>query len=312
MRLLVTSREPLDIAAERRYQVPLLESEAAVELFRDRAEAVGAAIPDEDAAIRAICDRLEGLPLAVELAAARTAGFSPGELLRRLAATPDVLAGTRRDAPERHRTLRATIEWSYSLLDEDERSLFARLGVFAGGWSAEAAETVAGADANLLESLVEKSLVRRDGERLSMLESIRRFSHEQLEAGPDAELLSRRHAQFVAELVRALDRERPDGWLLAFDREHANFRAALDWAIAAGAADLALELAHDARTFWETHGLIDEGSSRLHEALALPGATDSVRSRGLYAAGILEARALRYAEAERLHREAVALCRGAR
>ena len=308
IRLLVTSREPLDVAAERRYQVPLLKPADAVVLFHDRADAVGASLAGSDGTVADICRRLDGLPLALELAAAQTTVFTPGELLSRLDA-PEVLAGTRRDTPDRHRTLTATIEWSHSLLDATEQAAFARLGIFAGGWTLAAAEAVARTEPRLLDSLVEKSLVRRDGDRFSMLDSIRRDARGRLGAD-EAEALSRAHASYVVQLVRTLDSERPEGWLLALDRDHPNLRAALDWALSAGEADLALELAGAARTFWETRGHFEEGARWLESALALPGASDAAHIHGLYAAGIMQARALRFDEAARLHGEAVALCRG--
>lgn len=307
VRVLVTSREPLDVAAEHRYDVPLLDSTDAVELFRDRAEALGVSLGANEV-VAGICRRFDGLPLALELAAAQTTVFEPSELLGRLD-SPDLLAGTRRDAPDRHRSLHAAIEWSHSLLDDRERDVFARLGVFPGGWTLDAAERVAGADPSLVDVLVRKSLVRRIGERFTMLESIRRDARARLEATGKLEELSRAHALFVADLVAALDRERPEGWILAFDEEHPNLRAAIDWALDAREAGLALELATAARTFWETRGHVEEGARRLEAALALPGASDAVRARGLYAAAIMHARALRFADAERLNRDAVALAR---
>jgi predicted ATPase len=307
--LLVTSREPLDVAAERRYLVPLLDTAAAVELFHDRADALGVSLGADEGVLEAICDQLEGLPLAVELAAARTSAFSPEELLQRLTSSAGLLGSSRRDSPERHRTLGATIEWSHSLLDESERDVFAQLGIFAGGWTRAAGEAVTDSPSHVVESLVAKSLVRHDGRRFSMLESIRHDARKRLDARGDAERLARAHATYIAQLVRRLDAERSDGWLLALDLEHPNLRAAFDWALAEGEADLALELATSARTFWEARGHVEEGSRRLHAALALPGVSDAVRARGLYAAGILRARALRYQDAEQLHGEAVTLNR---
>lgn len=307
--LLVTSREPLDIASERRYEVPLLEPGDAFELFRERAGAVGTSIGGSEGAAAAICERLEGLPLALELAAAQTTVLPPAQLLEHLDSS-DVLVGTRRDAPERHRSLRAAIEWSHELMDESSRLAYARLAVFAGGWTLAAGEAVAEVDARQLETLVAKSLVRRDGVRFSMLESIRQEARERLEASGEAEGLRAAHAQYVAGLVRRLDDERPEGWLLDLDAEHGNIRAAFDWALDAGAAELALELATAARTFWESRGYVDEGLRRLGAVLGMPEAADEPRARALYAAGVLQARRLRFSEAEELQRTSVELWRG--
>src|SRR5439155_15158418 len=160
LKAVVTSRQPLHLSGEREYAVPTLKQVEALELFRARAADSGA-----EEVVGAICRRLDCLPLAVELAAARTKVLSPAAILERLERSLPLLTGGPRDAPERQRTLRATIAWSHDLLSADEQRLFARLSVFAGGCTLEAAETVCAADLDVLESLVDKSLVRRSGDR---------------------------------------------------------------------------------------------------------------------------------------------------
>src|SRR5262249_3625899 len=156
-------------AGEREYAVPPLAPAEGVELFVTRARAADAAFAADDA-VPEICRRLDDLPLALELAAARVKALSSSQLLARLDERLPLLTGGARDLPERQRTLRATIEWSHELLDGDEQLLFARLAVFSGGFTLEAAEGVVGADLDTLQSLIDKSLVRRAGDRYSMLE----------------------------------------------------------------------------------------------------------------------------------------------
>ncbi|HEY2937172.1 MAG TPA: hypothetical protein VGJ25_11275 [Gaiellaceae bacterium] len=173
VRAVVTSREPLHVSGERVYPVEPLPQADAVRLFVERAEGVEAS-----AVVEEICRRLDGLPLAIELAAARTRALDPAALLERLELA--LLTGGSRDLPDRQRTLRATIEWSVDLLDDGERTLFERLGVFAGGFGLRAAEAVCDASLDELASLVEKSLVRRTGERYGLLETIRELARERL------------------------------------------------------------------------------------------------------------------------------------
>ena len=179
LRLLITSREALRVGAEREYPIAPLSTSSSVELFRQRATG---AVPGSEVDVgtaAAICDRLDGLPLAIELAAVRTKALTPTQLLDRLSARLDLLKGGR-DADPRHATLRATIEWSFDLLSAKEQGLFERLGVFVGGCTLEAAETVCDADIDELQSLVEKSLVRFSRERYWMLETIYAFASERL------------------------------------------------------------------------------------------------------------------------------------
>jgi predicted ATPase len=196
--VLVTSRERLRVQGEHVYPVPVLEREQARGLFVARARAAQPGFePDEH--LDELCERLDDLPLALELAAARTSLLTTGQLLERLGDRLDLLRGGR-DAETRQRTLRATIEWSYELLEPDERALLAALSVFRGGWTLEAAEQVAGADLELMQSLVDKSLVRRwESGRFGMLETIREFAAEQL-SDAERDGLLRRLLEFLLEL----------------------------------------------------------------------------------------------------------------
>jgi predicted ATPase len=248
VRLLVTSRALLRIEGEREYRVEALAIDDAVEVFRSHA----AAAEPLDAVVE-ICRRVDCLPLAIELAAARTTILPPEDLVMRLGRRLPVLTGGRRDAPERQRTLRATMEWSHDLLDEEEQRLFRRLGVFADGFTAAGAEAVAGAGLDGLQSLVEKSLLQRwAGGRLGMLETIREFAVERLEDADEAENLRRRLAEFllaVAESACLTDEaegpQRPE----IVTPEVANLRAALEWSLAAD-IHLGLRIAVALDSYW--------------------------------------------------------------
>ncbi len=195
-KVLVTSREPLHTESEQRYPVDPLPDDDAATLFVERARSVAPGFQSV-AEVGEICRLLDGLPLAIELAAARVALLDPDELLERLDRRLPLLASRSRDAPARQQTLRATIEWSYELLDAGEQELFRNLAVFRGSFTLVAAEAVCDADLGALESLVVKSLVRRWGTgRLGMLDTIREYAVEQLDAAPDAEELYRRHADY--------------------------------------------------------------------------------------------------------------------
>jgi predicted ATPase/class 3 adenylate cyclase len=193
--LLVTSREPLHVSGEHEYPVPSLSPEEGVGFFIARARAVKPDFEGNDA-VAEICRRLDDLPLALELAAARVKALSPGQIRDRLEQRLPLLTGGARDAPERQRTLRGTIEWSYELLTDEEKLLFARLAVFRGGCTLEAAEQVADANLDTLQSLVDKSLLRHSQERFWMLETIREYAVERLEHLEDAETLRLRHAEY--------------------------------------------------------------------------------------------------------------------
>jgi predicted ATPase/class 3 adenylate cyclase len=306
VKLLATSREALRVAAERVYPVPplglpdpahlpepsALSQFEAVALFIERAKAVAPsfAVTDSNAPVLAeICVRLDGLPLAIELAAARVTVLSPEAMLRRLDESLDLLSGGRRDAPERHRTLAQTIAWSYDLLSDDERSLFARLGVFVGGFTLEAVERVCDADLDTLGALVDKSLVRRDGERFVMLETIRDYAQERLSASDEEAALRDRHADFFENRVSDAFGERFTREAELADEleaDHDNVRAALDH-LGATAPARQLRLAGMLGWFWHVHSHLSEGRARLAEALASATGPDEDRARALGAAGSL-------------------------
>jgi predicted ATPase/DNA-binding SARP family transcriptional activator len=245
LKVLVTSREPLHLAVEYEYPVnPLAEPEATA-FFSERARAVK---PDfaEDAAVLEICQRVDCLPLALELAAVRVKSLSTEELLQRLEKRLPLLTGGPRDAPERQRTLRATIGWSYELLEPDEQRAFIALAVFAGGYTLEAAERVCEVDLDVIGALIDKSLVRRDGERYYMLETIHEFASERLAESAEEKLLRRRHAEYYLELARSVESQIPSPkaatLLDQLERDHDNLRAALAW-LSGTTPDRALRLA---------------------------------------------------------------------
>jgi predicted ATPase len=261
--ILATSREPLKIAGEREFPLKPLAEAPAVELFRQRAEAV---LPEFTAAydrLAEICRRLDSLPLAIELAAARVKVLPPGELLGRLDRRLPILTAARRDLPERQRTLRATIEWSYELCSAEEQELFRRLAVFAGGFTLDAAEAVCDADLDTLASLLDKSLIRREVERFSMLETIREFAAERLDESDERVELRRRHAEYLAQLAEEVETEHlgPAQAELRsrFRTEWDNVRAALDWALASGEIELGLRLAGALTVIWLDKNVAVEG-----------------------------------------------------
>jgi len=228
-RLVVTSRVRLRVSGEHEYPVlPLTDAEA-IDLFIDRAQAVDPEFR-ADESVPLICSRLDNLPLALELAAARTNVLTAPSMLARLDERLSLLTGGARDAPERQRTLRATIEWSYDLLDGSERDLFAKLAIFAGGFELEAAEEVCDASVDGLQGLVEKNLLRRqrDG-RFSMLATIREFATELFQGHPEFDAVRRRQADWVLRLVREAELYGAGqaGWLLRLETELDNIRAAL-------------------------------------------------------------------------------------
>jgi predicted ATPase/Tfp pilus assembly protein PilF len=270
--VLVTSREPLHVDGEWEVAVDPLRERDAVDLFVQRALAVSSDFA-ANGEVAEICRRLDCLPLAIELAAARVKALSPSVLLERLEQRLPLLAGGSRSAPERQRTLRATIAWSHDLLTTAEQDLFARLAVFAGGCPLEAAEEICGADVDAIASLVDKSLLRRTGDRYWMLETIREFADEQLEGLADASALRDRHAAlYVALGERARPELRARGareWLDRLDAEHANVRAALEHLLESGDADGALRLSGAIWLYWQTRGHWTEGRRFLTAAVAL-------------------------------------------
>ncbi len=287
LRLLVTSREALHVQGEHEFDLPPLADGEAVALFCERAQAVRPDI-EESEAVHRLCERLDRLPLALELAAARTKLLAPEALLERLGQSLDLLKGTR-DVDERHATLRATIAWSNDLLDEDEQRLFRRLSVFRGGCTLETAEAVCDADLDTLASLLDKSLIRRRTGRLGeerywMLETIREFAAEQLEASGEADDVRRQHGQRMLAIAERAhlseDDDDPFDWRVAL-AEREDLRAALDWAADADVL-LGLELASALEALWGPHAPA-EGVRRIGDLLA----------RGVEIPPRLRARALR-------------------
>ena len=273
LRLLATSREALRVQGEAELDLPPLVRGEAVELFCERARAVRPDVTATDAVAK-LCERLDGLPLALELAAARTKLLAPESLLERLTDRLDAFKGTR-DAEERHVTLRATIAWSYDLLEGDEQELFARLGVFRGGCTLETAEAVCDADLDTLASLLDKSLLRRrigrlGEERYWMLETIREFALERLAESGVEDDLRRRHAERMLRIglaQRVEDEPEADAeWALA---EREDLRAALDWA-EANDPTLGLQLAIELQNLWNTSGP-REGVERIQRLLDRAG-----------------------------------------
>jgi len=287
LKLLVTSRAVLRLWGEWEYQVEPLPETDAVSLFIERARAIVAPFePDESVA--EICRRLDRLPLAIELAAARIRILEPKQLLARLEQRLPLLTGGPRDAPERQRTLRATIAWSHALLQPDEQSLFARLAVFPGSFDLEATEAICDASVDLIEGLVEQSLVRRWASgRLGMLETIREFALERLAASGERDAVSRVHFEHFLSLAEAAETRgysyTPEE-LSRLDAERDNFRAAMRWALDGGQPGLALRLAGTLDRFWVIRAH-QEGYGWLTEALeAAPDAPPDVRATGLMSA----------------------------
>ena len=289
LKALVTSRAPLRVSGEQEYPVPELAEADGVALFSERARAMK---PDfrvngDAPAVAEICQRLDGLPLAIELAAARAKVLSPSALLARLEERLPVLTGGARDLPDRQRTLRNTITWSYELLDESEQKLFSRLAVFPASFTLEAAETICEAELDTLTSLVEKSLARQAEGRFRMLETIREYAGECLEASGEADQIRRRHLDFFLALAGEaeidLEVERQfSSWLELLEVEHDNFRAGLESARELGERRLELRLASALGLFWEGRSHLDEGRKRITEALACdPEAPLSLRAVAL-------------------------------
>ena len=285
LRVLATSREALQLQAEHRYAVTPLQvpedgapeavtSAAAGALFVERAHSRDRAFELNAANARAIanvCRRVDGLPLAVELAAARMAVLGPEELNARLAEALDALGSGPRDAPPRQRTLRATLEWSHRLLSAPEAEAFARFAAFAGGATVEAAEEVTGADVRALEGLVEKNLLLRESGRLLMLETVRAYARELLERHTGSAEVRLRHCRhFVAFAETAMPHLRTHAeaeWMQRVDAETGNFRAALDWALREGHPGLAVRLAGHLGKYWELRGASVEGGRWLEAAI---------------------------------------------
>jgi predicted ATPase/class 3 adenylate cyclase len=310
LRILGTSREPLGIEGEREYPVPPLELPdpehlpglerfgryEAVALFVERATSVSPRFTvtnDNAPAVAEVCARLDGLPLAIELAAARVKILSPQEILRRLEDSLGFLTGGGRDRSDRQRTLRGAIAWSFDLLEEGDRSLFAALAVFSRGFRLEAAEAVCAGtqDGDILDgvaSLVNKSLLRQiesaSGEsRFLMLETIREFASERLEELDDVEAIRERHARYFLEVAQRAAPElfgaEQARWLSVLAADHDNFRAALTWAEERGEVELAWRLAGTLWRFWQMRGHLREAADRFRTLLALPPGDADVTAR---------------------------------
>jgi predicted ATPase/class 3 adenylate cyclase len=295
VRMLLTSREPMHLAVEHVLSVEPMVVDDAVSLFGDRAAAnlaTFAVTPDNRPAVEEICARLDRLPLAIELAAARINLLSPESMLARLSDRLKLLTGGSRDQPARHRTLRDTLAWSHDLLSEPERELFACLSVFAGQFSLNAAESICGADLDVLGSLVDRSLVRRHGDRYEMLATVREFATERLAERSDADAIRDRHAAFFDRLAeRAFaGRHRQSAEMAdALALDHDDLREALDWLSRADPRRFA-RLVGLLGWFWHAHSHFAEGRGRVEDALeAMPDAAGEDRARLLAAATELAA-----------------------
>ncbi|MDX6510901.1 MAG: hypothetical protein QOE36_405 [Gaiellaceae bacterium] len=312
VKLLATSRAPLRLSGEYEYPLGPLEEADAIELFTERARAAQPSFePDEH--VMEICRRLDNLPLALELAAARVKVLNPDQMLQRAGPSLDLLATGARDAPQRQRTLRATMAWSYALLNEQEQRLFATLAVFAGTFDLEAVEAVCRADLDTVHGLIEKSLLRRtERGRFFLLETIREYALERLdehERAPDARL---RHAQYFLELARDVE-PKLDGrdqvlWLSRLDPEHSNFRAALS-TFENGDPVRELELATCLWRYFFVRGLLREGFEVVSRALGHNRGQTVARARALVVAGVFATPLELFGEADLLLTEAEELAR---
>ncbi len=288
LKMLVTSRAGLRVYGEQEYPVAPLQQSSAVELFVQRATAVRpnfSTTPDNKTAIEDICARLDGLPLAIELSAARTKVLSPAAILDRLQNRLQLLTGGARDLPERQQTLRNTIDWSHSLLNESEQKLFRRLSTFVGGCTLEAAEAVCDTAYDLgidlfdgLSSLLDKNLVQRlegigSEPRFAMLETIREYAAERLVTSGEDDATRRAHAAYCLVLAEEGNPELPPehriAWLARCDVEIDNFRSALDWLFESRELDWALRLCTALFRFWDMREHLTEGRARLETVLTL-------------------------------------------
>jgi predicted ATPase/DNA-binding SARP family transcriptional activator len=345
LRVLATSREMLSVPSEVRWFVPTLsvpdpqglfsvrelEGSEAVRLFAERSKQRDPAfeLTSHNAqAVAGICRRLNGVPLAIELAAARVGTLSVEQISVRLDDSLKLLTGGNRTATPRQQTLRGTMDWSYELLDEPERRLFRRLSVFAGGWSLEAAEAIASGEGvgegevlDLLSGLVSKSLLitedaREGGLRYGMLEPVRQYGQDKLEEAGETEEIGRRHAEFFVVLVE----EEPEAglrgpeqatWLHRLEVEHGNFRTALSWAFEREEAELGLRLSGALGGFWQRQGYWSEGQKWLEAALSQAnGSPASIRAKALARAGWLAWEQGDYQQALAWQEESLTLFRG--
>ena len=292
--VLVTSRERLQLSSENVFTVPPLSADDAVAFVQERAAALGLSL-ERSETVDALCERLDRLPLALQLAAARLRTFSPEQLLQRLSGRLDVLKGGR-DLEPRQQTLRATLEWSHDLLTPDEQALFRRLAVFTGGCTLEAAEVVCDADVEVLEALADKSLVQRRDDapepRFWMLESIQDFAAERLAASGDEHDLRVRHAQYFRELAERMDAdlrggEPEEGPVSVLEADINNLRAAVEFGLETGDVELVRAITASLPMYWVVRGLYAEARSWLERALELADAEDDTRRRLLSALGTI-------------------------
>jgi predicted ATPase/DNA-binding SARP family transcriptional activator len=308
---LVTSRSALRVSGEQEYPLDPLDLEDAVALFVERAKGADPrfSLTDENtAAVEEICGRLDGLPLAVELAAARTKLLPPDAMLALLDESLDLLSRGARDLPERHRALRQTVAWSYDLLGPDEKTLFAQLSVFGGGFTLESAVAVCDASLDGVATLLDDSLLERDGPRFKMLETIREYARERLAAEQEPDAVRRRHARHFLKLAESDPVPEQAAWLARMDAERDNFREALAWSLDTREASLGLRLAAALWEFWWVRGYLAEGRGWLHEALTRGrSAAPELRARALHAAGSLATRQGDYEAAPALFEESLAI-----
>jgi predicted ATPase len=310
-------------------RVETLSRCSAIKLFIERAIAAKPDFvlsPENAPAVAEICIRLDGLPLAIELAAARIKVLSPSSMLTRLASRLQLVTGGARDLPRRKQTLRAAMDWSYDLLSPVEQKLFRRLSVFAGGCTLEGVEAVCDTKSDLsldllegMASMVDKSLVQpiepgKGESRFGMLETIREYALEKLETSDEEGATRRAHAAYC--LVLAEETAEQGGvegseWLGRFALEQDNFRAALEWLTESGNAESGLRLGAALFRFWEMSESLAEGRNRLDKLLKLPGAAHptKARSRALFAAGVLAGEQGDYASADAMIMESLDIAR---
>ncbi|MEP6476399.1 MAG: tetratricopeptide repeat protein [Actinomycetota bacterium] len=290
---IVTSRQALHLRGEREFPLEPLAEDASIELFRQRARAVSPSFDANHDLLARVSDRLDHLPLAIELAAARTRVLDASQLLARLDERLPLLTGGPRDAPERQRTLRSTIEWSHDLLDEPEKRLFACLSVFVGSWSLEAAEDVAEADLDTLQALGDKSLISFEEGRFRMLGTIREFAIERLEASNAADEIRGRHARYFSDLVaraepRLISPEQRT-WLDLIEMDVDNLLAAFEL-LARADVEQAVAFASNLTFFWYIRGRYSSGTEWLERAVSLSeGWSSLVRVRAAWGLGLLYA-----------------------
>jgi predicted ATPase len=341
LKVVVTSQAPLHVYGEHEFPVPplalpdpsstpsleILSALPAVALFLERARAVKHefALTKENApTVAAICARLDGLPLAIELAAARIKMLSPSAMLARLAGRLNLLTGGARDLPSRQQTLRGTVDWSYGLLNGAEQTLFRRLSVFAGGCTLEAVEAVCDTKSDLgldvldgMASMVDKSLAQQGEQadtetRFHMLSTLREYARERLAESDDESATRRAHAAYFLVLAEegAENIAAHSEWLDRFEVEHDNFRASLDYLIKTGDADWSLRIGVALFRFWETREHFTEGRGAIAKILALEGAAarPKLYARLLFAAGVIASEQGDYGTAQQMLEDSLETC----